>query len=186
VAVPITDDRFVSFSGTSAAAPFVSGAAAWLWAQNPDLSAGDVTEILLDTSNDVGQPGVDKKTGAGILNLARIKEHDTSCIYDMAMMYPFVHTDQDITYIDISAQNRGTETFQQVSMSLNVNGEVSEYNFYDVYPDSTVSQRLTFKTGELDVIELGCTVFSPNQADTRPGNNTIHSTIRIKPQPSEN
>jgi subtilisin family serine protease len=60
---------YASQSGTSIAAPHVSGAAAILWALRPDLAAGDIMMAL--------ESGADKVTtadpgyGAGILNVAR-------------------------------------------------------------------------------------------------------------------
>jgi len=56
-------------SGTSFAAPLVSGAAAWIWTLRPELDASQVAEILRASARDVGAPGWDKETGHGILDV---------------------------------------------------------------------------------------------------------------------
>lgn len=57
-------------SGTSFAAPHVSGAAALLLGRSPFLSAEEVVELLLSTATDLGDPGVDPIYGHGLLDLA--------------------------------------------------------------------------------------------------------------------
>ncbi|MDH7505691.1 MAG: S8 family serine peptidase [Candidatus Acetothermia bacterium] len=58
------------FSGTSAAAPQVAGAAALLLSQHPEWAAGQVWEALEESSIDIGLPGKDNIYGAGRLNLS--------------------------------------------------------------------------------------------------------------------
>ena len=60
---------YASQSGTSIAAPHVSGAAAILWALRPDLAAADIAEALRANADKVGT--ADAGYGAGILNVAR-------------------------------------------------------------------------------------------------------------------
>jgi hypothetical protein len=60
----------IRLSGTSFAAPLVSGAAAlakgqWWWLQGADLA-----DLLLETATDLGDPGVDAVYGHGLLNVA--------------------------------------------------------------------------------------------------------------------
>jgi hypothetical protein len=55
--------------GTSIAAAKVSGAASQVWAANPKLSFAQVKTILKTTAIDLGSPGWDLQTGAGLLNL---------------------------------------------------------------------------------------------------------------------
>ncbi|MEY4763638.1 MAG: hypothetical protein RI907_311, partial [Pseudomonadota bacterium] len=56
-------------SGTSMAAPAVSGAAALVTGYWPYLKANQVAAILLNTADDLGAPGVDAVYGHGLLNV---------------------------------------------------------------------------------------------------------------------
>lgn len=56
-------------SGTSFAAPYVSGAAVVVKAAFPGISSEDVVDRLLLTANDLGDPGVDDTFGHGLLDL---------------------------------------------------------------------------------------------------------------------
>jgi subtilisin family serine protease len=58
-------------SGTSYAAPLVSGLAALLKGQNPQLRAGQIRQLLRDTSEDLGAAGYDPLYGFGLINVAR-------------------------------------------------------------------------------------------------------------------
>ena len=59
---------YASQSGTSIAAPHVSGAAAILWALRPDLAAADIVTALRSSADKV--TSTDPGYGAGILNVA--------------------------------------------------------------------------------------------------------------------
>ena len=58
-------------SGTSYAAPLVSGAAAVVWQKFPYFSNDLVRQTLLGTATDLGAPGADAVFGYGLLNVAR-------------------------------------------------------------------------------------------------------------------
>lgn len=61
--------RYGSFSGTSAAAPQVAGAAALILARHPKLKPIDVRQLLYQTATDLGKTGWDRETGYGLLNV---------------------------------------------------------------------------------------------------------------------
>ncbi|SEV85569.1 S8 family serine peptidase [Luteibacter sp. 329MFSha] len=62
---------YVTASGTSFAAPQVSGAAAVVKGVFPTFSMSTVREILLGTADDLGDPGVDPVFGYGRLNVGK-------------------------------------------------------------------------------------------------------------------
>jgi subtilisin family serine protease len=74
ILVPVPDSGYQVSSGTSIAAAHVSGLAALVLSRQPDLTAAQVTDILLGSSADLGAPGRDVTFGAGLPDaLAAIK-----------------------------------------------------------------------------------------------------------------
>lgn len=61
--------RYYRASGTSFAAPFVSGAAALLLSRTPELDAQSVRRMIIHSARDVALPGVDPDTGYGLLDV---------------------------------------------------------------------------------------------------------------------
>ena len=57
--------QYGSKSGTSMAAPLVSGIASLIFTANPDLTADEVTDLIFATATDVEDPGWDRETGYG-------------------------------------------------------------------------------------------------------------------------
>ncbi len=57
-----------AFNGTSAANPNMAGYASLVWSVNPDIKAGDLRNILIDTATDLGTAGVDNIFGYGMVN----------------------------------------------------------------------------------------------------------------------
>ncbi|MFT4548209.1 MAG: hypothetical protein ACI8XO_004317 [Verrucomicrobiales bacterium] len=62
-------DGSANFSGTSAAAPFVSAAIAATMTRNPGYTVGQAAEQVKQSAQDTGAAGRDPQTGNGILNL---------------------------------------------------------------------------------------------------------------------
>ncbi|MEN9316001.1 MAG: hypothetical protein RIS35_2394 [Pseudomonadota bacterium] len=64
-----SDTAYGVQTGTSMAAPAVSGAAALLQSRWPRLTGGEVASILLATARDLGAPGIDPVYGRGLLDV---------------------------------------------------------------------------------------------------------------------
>jgi serine protease AprX len=63
-----TTTSYARASGTSMSAPFVAGVVALMLAANPDLTPGEVKEMLTRTAIDFGAPGPDSEYGSGRLD----------------------------------------------------------------------------------------------------------------------
>lgn len=61
-------NQFMRSSGTSFSAPLVSAVASLIWAKYPNLTNVQVERMLLESADDVEEPGWDNFTGAGRLN----------------------------------------------------------------------------------------------------------------------
>ena len=69
------------FSGTSAAAPTAAAIAALFKSQNPSFTQAQLKTLLLSTVVDIGAPGVDRDSGAGIVMAVAPQP---SCTFTMA------------------------------------------------------------------------------------------------------
>ena len=66
-----TGNRYGSMSGTSMATPHVSGLAALILSVNPTLKPAEVTALITENADDLGDPGRDDMFGYGRINAAR-------------------------------------------------------------------------------------------------------------------
>ena len=62
-------DGYGLANGTSFAAPMVAGGAAWVRTARPDLTAGQLGDVLRYSSRDVAAEGYDRDTGWGLMNI---------------------------------------------------------------------------------------------------------------------
>jgi len=70
----VVEDLYYRVTGTSFAAPQVSGLASLLLSTRDDLDLEALIAVLLGSAVDTGFPGVDQHTGAGLINLSRALE----------------------------------------------------------------------------------------------------------------
>jgi subtilisin family serine protease len=80
-------DSYLVKSGTSMAAPHVSGLAALIWSRWPDWSNIEVSRQITETAADIDSPGWDPRTGWGRLDAAAALDASISHLYVPLMIY---------------------------------------------------------------------------------------------------
>ena len=186
-------DDIGSFSGTSVAVPFVSGAMAWLMADNPDMTATEAAEVLLAYTNDVGKPGHDDKTGYGVLDIGRMMERNRGGIYDVALVRPYIspsETENETTFgVVVFAQNRGTELLDSVELEVSIEGTNYRQTFYNVAVGEIISQEFVLDKNNIHMsgqITISSSATLDGAKDVRPNNNQINWVIALKDQSAPN
>lgn len=118
------DEGTILFSGTSAAAPFVSGTLASFMSGEEALSSHDAVKLLQRYLNDEGAPGPDPVYGAGVLDWDRLRERATPGILDIALAG--IHLGADAQPgtnmpVEVTVQNRGTKWFNEAQLEVLIN-----------------------------------------------------------------
>lgn len=134
------DEQLTSFSGTSASAPFVSGAIAATMSEFPNLSAQQAADLVLGHTADAGLPNADPDFGSGILDLGQIMNHDTSGIYDAAVTGQVLvnpETPGGLPEVWVTIQNQGTETLINSPVSISSPSGEQNLNISSLAPGQT-------------------------------------------------
>lgn len=131
------EGQLTSFTGTSASAPFISGAIAATLSENRDLTARQAAELVQGLSNDAGYPGSDTAYGSGILAIDRIMEYGTPGIYDAAitsqLLVPATKP-SSLPQILVTIQNQGTETLINSPVQITTPTGTRSYNISSLTP----------------------------------------------------
>ena len=140
----------VLMSGTSSAAPLVSGAAANVWSENPNWSAEKVAEKLMAEADDLGSPGADDWYGSGLVNLYRalrtIQEKDLA----LASLYfdPPELIQGESTEMVAVFQNRGTERIADGAAVIKIDDKVEKVLLPYLEPGASAEVRRSFNLPE--------------------------------------
>lgn len=140
----------VLMSGTSSAAPLVSGAAASVWSENPNWSAEKVAEKLMAEADDLGSPGADDWYGSGLVNLYRalrtIKEKDLA----LASLYfdPPELIQGESTEMVAVFQNRGTERIVDGAAVIKIDEKEEKVLLPYLEPGASAEVRRSFNLPE--------------------------------------
>jgi hypothetical protein len=117
------NDDYAYKSGTSMAAPHVSGVAALIWSAFPNMTRDQVRSRLQDTAEDLGSSGFDIYYGYGRINAGEavqtdIQMHDIS-VDNVTIYKDIVHQGGSLP-INVTVQNKcnHTETF---NVTVNAN-----------------------------------------------------------------
>lgn len=179
-----------SFSGTSAAVPFVSGAVAVLLSQNPQMTLGEAVETLCKYSNDTGAPGKDEETGNGILNVGWALNRNVSGLYDVAVCTPHLHpraSRDDDVIVTPYIQNRGTENLRHVQMRVSIGFVEETLDFYDIAVGKTASHDFRVNPEAMRQpggVALLCSATIDGAEDINPADNALKTTLYLRPDPA--
>lgn len=173
------EDLLTAFSGTSASAPFVSGAIAAVMSENPGYTAQQATDLVLSLSNEAGLPGADSEYGIGTLDLGRALENGTSGVYDIAITGQLLGTNSaGSTEVTIVIQNQGTETLFNSPVSIQTPNGTTDISINSLTPSQVYTTTLSLPTSvsTQDFSIFGSASTGSTQ-DVDPRNNTKQSNF---------
>jgi thermitase len=178
------NEEMVSFSGTSTATAFVSGALAAELSKNPNLSSDQVLDIIYKYSNESEKPGFDQYTGNGILNIGRIENRDVPNIHDGAIVGYYFEPENlagGTTPFLVSVQNQGTSWLNNVNLKVEYRGVVKNFLFNNLNPGETRSEQLFLdgSNGEGKGVKISSSLTINGYQDQNIQNNTRVSTILL-------
>jgi len=178
------NEEMVSFSGTSTATAFVSGALAAELSKNPNFSRDQVLDLIYKYSNESEKPGFDKYTGNGILNIGRIENRDVPNIHDGAIVGYYFEPENlsgGTTPFLVSVQNQGTSWLNNVNLKVEYRGVVKNFLFNNLNPGETRSEQLFLdgSNGEGAGVKISSSLTINGYQDQKPQNNTRVSTILL-------
>lgn len=180
------NEKIQSFSGTSAAVPFVSGALADLLASEPEASAAELLAAIYATSDDTAAPGPDDEVGNGILNMERLAERNEPGILDIAVAPPYVGTANAAAgrmTVTVFAQNRGTEPLPVVDLFISVDGQERTWTYYNLAVGDTAVRQVALPLptgGSTDTVRLLYRAELRSGTDSRPGNNRGDAVLIVQ------
>ena len=110
-------NAYIDMSGTSMAAPFVTGTVAYLLSFNPTLKPDQIKAIIESTASDIGAAGWDEDTGYGLVNVkAAAQILNGGTIPNRGATYSLKTT-------SVYVKNKNTQVVGQTVYLYNANGE---------------------------------------------------------------
>ncbi|MCB0704837.1 MAG: S8 family serine peptidase [Saprospiraceae bacterium] len=181
-------------SGTSMAAPHVSGAVLLLKEAFPDISGTDIKLALYFTCTDLGDPGEDNDYGMGLINVGAAFDYlvnqgftpvDPSVALDLLLVNMesediFCH--DELMQPEIVVENAGTETINSFKVQYYCNnGPTYSYDWSGILqPGERQIIQLPGQPIELNAVWIYAEVLDPNDQDEeRPLNNKLRKAITV-------
>lgn len=142
------------FSGTSAAAPFVTGTLASILSSKTKRSHKEVVDLMRRTLDEAGAPGIDPVYGAGVVNWDRLRERDSAAILDVALAEIYLPTDAlpgTTMPIEVIVQNRGTSWLTSSTLTVIVaEREPVDFTIGTLGPGQTTSRKVYTQVPSID------------------------------------
>ncbi|WAC18416.1 S8 family serine peptidase [Luteolibacter sp. SL250] len=172
--------NYVRMSGTSASAPFVTGAIAATMSTSPMvLPPRQAAEIVMDHADEAGIPGPDSQYGSGILNLRRIMNRNQPGITDVAVTHQSFSADS--SKLGVTLQNRGTKPLVNLLLETVSAGGSNRMNIDSLAPNEVRTFSLAIAPGRQSPFQVTTTVDTGvNGADVKPADNTGVAKFSLK------
>ncbi|MGB0774659.1 MAG: S8 family peptidase [Akkermansiaceae bacterium] len=181
------DDLLTQFTGTSASAPFVSGAIAATMSENPNLTAQQAADLVINTTNEAGLPGTDPDYGQGVLDIGRVMESGTPGVYDVAIASQVLVPPTEpssLPYVWVTVQNQGTEPLINSPLTINSPTGTESINISSLAPGAIATYKVPVALPyDGSAIHVNSSVQNP-AGDQDPRNNTrTDSFLRVTEEP---
>ena len=163
-------NRMAAVSGTSPAAPVITGVIAATMSQGGLQNLSGTAALSAMNSNliDIAEPGGDTATGAGVPDMWGILNGNTPGIYDAAVTSITTSRGQ----VQALVQNLGTESLVNAGVSVRVNGVTTNANITTLAPGDT--RVISVPAGGAENTEIkGRVQLSGGQQDQRPSNDSL-------------
>ena len=178
------DNKYIAASGTSFAAPIVSGMLAAIMSFDSSVSPQNAVDALLSYTDDVGLPGQDPIFGSGILNARRILERGQAGIYDIAIADQVLYTagtsDGRIPLI-VTVQNRGTEVVSSINLEVKVVTRAQTFQLGKLAAGEVASATIEIRLDELATLgSLPVQSRVLSNVDDNPENDARATVFRLR------
>ncbi len=178
------NEQVIQFTGTSASAPFVSGAIAAIMSWDDSYSSSEALSLLQTHSNEAGAPGYDNVYGEGILNLGRVLQDGQAGIYDAAVAshhYAGDPNDNGREIMQVVIENRGTEILYGSTLSIQANNNPQKYVLGPIKPGEVIAREVVVDTRFAELngsVSYDTSLTLPDSyTDQNPNDNQLTSTF---------
>lgn len=148
------DEGTMLFSGTSAAAPFVTGTLASILSSETTRSNKEVVDLMKRYLDEAGAPGVDPVYGAGLVNWDRLRERDTAAVVDVALAEIYLPPNAlpgTTMPVEVIVQNRGTSWLTGSTLSVLVGErEPVDFTIGTLGPGKTTTRKVYTQVPSID------------------------------------
>ncbi len=176
--------KLVYFSGTSAAAPFISALIASEMSLNPGINAQQAVGLLQTNANDAGAPGQDADYGYGLANAQRVDLRNVNNRTDAAVASHYFNLNDtngpSMTYV---VQNQGTSTMANWQLNTTSGGVSQNWNLPSLLPNQETVVTVPVNANDLaDGITFRSRLVAPaGSADVNLNNNGRATGVQVKP-----
>jgi len=170
-------------TGTSFAAPFVSGAAASVMSNWKYLTANQTADILFKTATDLGAPGTDEVYGRGMVNLTKALQPigDLKVVTGSQSNVKVASISTAISPAlmnSLSAQQIKVSTFDDYGRNYNVNLSNSFHSYRSTYTQKMFSSNDIIDSNGFSVGNIKFNSVSSYNAETKSTNILAASLIQ--------